>query len=64
MDEEETSQPSQYEVNKRSMMSKQYPYEVNVLRKRVNQIRKSGQTFPDEQVNLFRMDRQMLNNQG
>ena len=26
---------------------------VNVLRKRVNQIRKSGQPFPDEQVNLF-----------
>ena len=45
-------------------MSKQYPYGVNVLGKRVNHLRKGGQPFPDEQVNLFRMDRQMLNYQG
>jgi len=46
------------------MKSQQYPYEVNVLSKKVNHLRKGGQPFPDEQVNFFRMDRQMLKNKG
>ena len=50
------------------MNSKQYPYEVNVLSKRVrsnlfallakNQLREGRQLFPVERVNFFRMDRQ------
>jgi len=44
----------------KQMNSKQYPYEVNVLRKRVNHLRESRQLSPDARVNLFSMDRQML----
>ena len=44
------------------MKSKQYPYEVYVLRKRVNLSSESSQLFPDEAVNQFRTGRQMLKN--
>jgi len=56
------------------MMSKQYPYEVNVLSKRVrsnlfallakNLLREGRQLLPVGRVNFFRMDRQMLKNKG
>ena len=42
------------------MRSKQYPYNVNVLRKRVNLLSEGRQTFPGERVNFFRMGKQML----
>ena len=35
--------------------------DVYVLRKRVNHLREGRQAFPGVRVNLFRMDRQMLN---
>jgi len=38
----------------KQMRSKQYPYEVNVLRKRVNHLSEGRQAFPGEPVNLFR----------
>ena len=60
----EASQPKQYEVNENSMESQQYPYEVNVLSKRVNQLREGRQLFPVGRVNFFRMDRQMLKTRG
>ena len=47
------------------MKRKQYPYEVNILGKRVNRLRKRRQPsqkrrqlFPAERVNLFRIDSQ------
>jgi len=40
------------------MKSKQYPYEVYVLRKRVNHLSGSRQLSSGVRVNLFRMDRQ------
>ena len=46
------------------MMSKQYPYEVNVLSKKVNLLREGRQLLPVGRVNFFRMDRQMLKNKG
>jgi len=46
------------------MMSKQYPYEVNVLSKKVNLLREGRQLLPVGRVNFFRMDRQMLKKQG
>ena len=46
------------------MKSKQYPYEVYVLRKRVNHLRESRQLSPGARVNLFSMDRQMLKNKA
>ena len=46
----------QITLNKTSMGSKQYPYIVNVLRKRVNLIRDTRQPSSGEEVNLFRMD--------
>ena len=58
------SQPKQYEVNENSMKSQQYPSEVNVLSKRVNQFRKGRHLFPVGRVNFFRMDRQMLKNKA
>ena len=42
------------------MRSKQYPYEVYVLRKRVNHLSEGRQAFPGERVNLFRTGRQVL----
>ena len=48
----------------KQMNSKQYPYEVNVLRKRVNHLRESRQLSPGARVNLFSMDRQMLKNKA
>ncbi|MBR3067532.1 MAG: hypothetical protein IKG77_07315, partial [Prevotella sp.] len=60
----QASQPKQYEVNENSMKSQQYPYEVNVLSKRVNLLREGRQLLPVGRVNFFRMDRQMLNNKG
>ena len=42
------------------MRSKQYPYNVNVLRKKVNLLSEGRQTFPGERVNFFRMGKQML----
>gem|GEM_PF-1942264 len=42
------------------MRSKQYPYEVYVLRKSVNHLRESRQAFPGERVNLFSTGRQVL----
>jgi len=46
------------------MNSKQDPYEVYVLSKRVNQLREGRQLLPVGRVNLFRTDRQMLKKQG
>ena len=46
------------------MKSQQYPYEVNVLSKRVNLLREGRQLLPVGRVNFFRMDRQMLKKQG
>ena len=60
----QASQPRQYEVNENSMKSQQYPYEVNVLSKRVNQLSEGRQLLPVGRVNIFRMDRQMLKNKG
>ena len=51
-------------LNKNSMASKQYPSEVNVLRKRVSQIRVGCQPISGGRVNFFRMDRQMLRIKG
>ena len=42
------------------MSSKQYPSEVNVIRKRVNQLSESSQYFSVQVVNLFSMGSQML----
>lgn len=42
------------------MRSKQYPYEVYVLRKSVNYLSEGRQAFLGKRVNLFRMDRQLL----
>ena len=42
------------------MRSKQYPYNVNVLRKRVNLLSEGRQNFLGERVNFFRMGKQML----
>ena len=42
------------------MRSKQYPYEVYVLRKSVNHLSEGRQAFPGERVNLFRTGRQVL----
>ena len=41
------------------MRSKQYPYEVNVIRKSVNQLRESSQLFPDRTVNQIHTGRQV-----
>ena len=46
------------------MKSKQYPYEVYVLRKRVNLSSESGQLYSDEAVNQIRTGRQMLKNKA
>ena len=43
------------------MKSKQYPYEVYVIRKRVNLSSESSQLFSERRVNQIRMGRQMLN---
>ncbi len=42
------------------MKSKQYPGEVNVLRKIVNDFRNNSQLIPERRVNFFRMDMQTL----
>ena len=44
--------------------SKQYPYEVYVLRKRVNLSSESSQLISDETVNQTRTGRQMLKNKA
>jgi hypothetical protein len=46
------------------MKSKQYPYEVYVLRKRVNLSSESSQLISDETVNQIRTGRQMLKNKA
>ena len=46
------------------MKSKQYPYEVYVLRKRVNFSSESGQLYSDEAVNQIRTGKQMLKNKA
>jgi len=46
------------------MKSKQYPSEVNVLRKRVNHSSESSQLFSDETVNKIRTGRQLLKNKA
>ncbi len=46
------------------MKSKQYPYEVYVLRKRVNLSSESGQLYSGEAVNRIRTGRQMLKNKA
>ena len=51
-------------TNENSMESQQYPSEVNVLSKRVNQLREGRQLFPVGRVNFFRMDWQMLKNKS
>ena len=43
---------------------KQYPYEVYVLRKRVNLSSESGQLYSGESVNRIRTGRQMLKNKA
>ena len=43
---------------------KQYPYEVNVLRKRVNLSCGSSQLYSGEAVNPIRTGRQMLKNKA
>ena len=42
------------------MKSKQYPYGVNVIRKRVNLSSESGQLYSGEAVNRIRTGRQLL----
>ena len=49
-------------VKQKQMKSKQYPYEVYVLRKRVNPSSESSQLISDETVNQIRTGRQMLKN--
>ena len=46
------------------MKSKQYPYKVNDLRKRVNLSSESSQLYSDEAVNQIRTGRQMLKNKA
>ena len=46
------------------MKSKQYPYEVYVIRKRVNLSSESGQLYSGEAVNRIRTGRQMLKNKA
>jgi hypothetical protein len=46
------------------MKSKQYPYEVYVLRKGVNLSSESSQLCSGETVNQIRMGRQVLNNKA
>ncbi len=46
------------------MKSKQYPYEVYVLRKRVNISSESSQLYSDEAVNQIRTGRQVLKNKA
>jgi len=46
------------------MKSKQYPYEVYVLRKRVNFSSESSQLYSVETVNQFSTGRQMLKNKA
>ena len=46
------------------MKSKQFPSEVNVLRKRVNLSSESSQLFSDEAVNQIRMGKQVLKNKA
>jgi len=46
------------------MKSKQYPYEVYVLRKRVNLSSESSQLYSGEAVNRIRTGRQMLKNKA
>ena len=48
----------------KQMKSKQYPYGVNVLRKRVNLSSESGQLYSGEAVNRIRTGRQMLKNKA
>ena len=38
------------------MKSKQYPGEVNVLKKRVNDFRNNSQLISERRVNFFRID--------
>ena len=59
-----SSQPFQYEVNKKQMKGKQFPSEVYVLRKRVNLSSESSQLYSDEIVNQNRMDKQVLKNKA
>ena len=49
-------------ATQKQMKSKQYPYEVYVLRKRVNPSSESSQLISDETVNQIRTGRQMLKN--
>ena len=51
-------------VNVKQMKSKQYPYEVYILRKRVNLSSESSQLYSDEAVNQIRTGRQMLKNKA
>jgi len=44
----------------KKIKSKQYPYEVYFLGKRVNHISEGRHPFSGERVNLFRTDKQML----
>ena len=46
------------------MKSKQYPYEVYVLRKGVNLSSESSQLYSEEAVNQIRTGRQMLKNKA
>ena len=46
------------------MKSKQYPYGVNVIRKRVNLSSESGQLYSGEAVNRIRTGRQVLKNKA
>jgi len=50
--------------SQKQMKSKQYPYEVYVLRKRVNLSSESGQLYSGEAVNRIRTGRQMLKNKA
>ena len=46
------------------MKSKQYPYEVYILRKRVNPSSESSQLISDGTVNQIRTGRQVLKNKA
>ena len=53
-----------FHYSEKKMKSKQYPYEVYVLRKRVNLSSESSQLISGEAVNKIRMGRQMLKNKA
>ena len=54
----------QFIGGQKQMKSKQYPYEVYVLRKRVNLSSESSQLYSGEAVNQISTGRQVLKNEA